>query len=102
MGYRTKSKLWILPRTPVSPTKTSSTRCGGIELGARRKAELYADAAGVALGPVVSVAEQAAAMPAPMGVLRARGPVVGAGPPPIAAGEDTLRGSVSVAFALGT
>jgi uncharacterized protein YggE len=67
---------------------------------ARRKAELYANAAGVTLGPVVSIAEDSASAPAP--VFRRDQLAVHAGgmAPPISAGEDTLRVSVSVGFAL--
>jgi uncharacterized protein len=65
---------------------------------ARRKAELYANAAGVALGPVVSVTEQGTTTAGP---IHMRAAVATDAAPPIAAGEDTLRVGVSVGFAIG-
>jgi len=64
---------------------------------ARRKAELYANAAGVALGPVVSIAEEGASAPQP---LFASAKFAGVATP-IAVGENMVRVSVSVGFALG-
>jgi uncharacterized protein len=64
---------------------------------AQRKADLYAKAAGVALGPVVSITEEGASAPAPVLMKRT---VANGMAPPIAAGEDTLRVNVSVGFAL--
>ena len=63
---------------------------------ARRKAELYAHAAGVALGPVVSISEEGTSAPVPTFNVRA----LSGNAPPIATGEETLRVSVSVGFAL--
>jgi uncharacterized protein len=61
---------------------------------ARRKAELYAQAAGSKLGPVVSITEEgAAAPPRPMQTMRA-------GAVPIAPGEQTLRAMVTVTYEL--
>jgi len=66
---------------------------------AKRKAELYAVAAGVKLGAVVSIVEENATAPAP--VLMQRAAVsAGSAAPPIMAGEDTVRVNVSVGFAL--
>ena len=62
---------------------------------ARRKADLYAQAAGVKLGPVVAITEEGAApRPAPMMVARQSNAV------PIAPGEQTLRVTVSVSYEL--
>ncbi|WP_298107397.1 SIMPL domain-containing protein [Bradyrhizobium sp.] len=64
---------------------------------ARRKAEIYAKAAGVALGTPVSISEEGAAQP----LFRAR--VMGgmaAAPVPIAQGEETLSISVGVVWAI--
>lgn len=62
---------------------------------ARRKAELYAQAAGAKLGPVVAITEEGAApRPVPMMVAR-QGSAV-----PIAPGEQTLRVTVSVSYEL--
>jgi hypothetical protein len=61
---------------------------------ARRKAELYAQAAGSKLGPVVSITEEgSAAQPRPMQAMRA-------GAVPIAPGEQTLRATVTVSYEL--
>jgi uncharacterized protein len=61
---------------------------------ARRKAELYAQAAGSKLGSVVSITEEgSAAPPRPMQAMRA-------GAVPIAPGEQTLRAMVTVSYEL--
>lgn len=61
---------------------------------ARRKAELYAKAAGAKLGNVVSISEEGPApQPRPMQALRA-------GAVPISPGEQTLRAIVSVSYEL--
>ena len=61
---------------------------------ARRKAELYAQAAGSKLGPVVSITEEGSATtPRPMQAMRA-------GAVPIAPGEQTLRATVTVSYEL--
>ncbi|MGH6671356.1 MAG: SIMPL domain-containing protein [Xanthobacteraceae bacterium] len=63
---------------------------------ARRKAELYARAAGLKLGPVAWITEVPGyAPPSPMGAVRmlAASPAV-----PIAAGEDTLQVQITVGF----
>ena len=61
---------------------------------ARRKAELYAQAAGARLGAVASISEEGAAPPAyPMQAMRVAGV-------PIAPGEKTLRVTVSVSYEL--
>lgn len=65
---------------------------------ARRKAEVYARAAGVALGRVVSIEEDGVALP---GSVSARLHAVGAiAQVPIATGESTLHASVTVSFDL--
>ena len=61
---------------------------------ARRKAELYARAAGAKLGQVVSISEEGTSpQPRPMQAMRA-------GAVPIAPGEQTLRVIVSVSYEL--
>lgn len=60
---------------------------------ARRKAELYATAAGAKLGPVVAIAEEGTAPPRPIAALRA-------GAVPIAPGERELRAVVTVSYEL--
>jgi uncharacterized protein YggE len=62
---------------------------------ARRKAELYARAAGAKLGRVVAIAEEGVpAPPRPLQMLRAGAPV------PVAPGEQTLRVAVTVSYEL--
>jgi uncharacterized protein len=64
---------------------------------ARRKAEIYAKAAGVTLGAPVSISEGGVAMP-----MQFRKMAVGiaAAPTPVAQGEETLQVSVSVSWAI--
>jgi uncharacterized protein len=65
---------------------------------ARRKAEVYAHAAGITLGHVVSIEENAAAIP---GSMLPRMQALGAAPQvPIAAGDTTLHASATVGFDL--
>lgn len=61
---------------------------------ARRKAEVYAKAAGVRLGPVQWITEDTGGAPGPVPMMRA----AAAAPVPIATGEDTLRARVTVGF----
>jgi hypothetical protein len=62
---------------------------------ARRKAELYAKAAGAKLGRVVSITEEgSSAAPRPIQAMRA-------GAVPVAPGEQTLRAVVTVSYELG-
>ena len=61
---------------------------------ARRKAEVYARAAGITLGRVVSIEEESgASSPVPMRALAQAARSI-----PIAPGENTLRAAVTVAF----
>jgi uncharacterized protein len=62
---------------------------------ARRKAELYAKAAGANLGHVVSISEEGPAPPQPRPMQAMR-----AGAVPVAPGEQTLRAIVSVSYEL--
>ncbi|HET9176170.1 MAG TPA: SIMPL domain-containing protein, partial [Pseudolabrys sp.] len=62
---------------------------------ARRKAELYAKAAGAKLGGVVSISEEGPAPPQPRPMQAMR-----AGAVPVAPGEQTLRAIVSVSYEL--
>jgi uncharacterized protein len=65
---------------------------------ARRKAEIYARAAGVTLGAPLSISEEGAPQP----VFRAKmaAPMAAAAPTPIAQGEETLSVSVGVTWAI--
>jgi uncharacterized protein YggE len=64
---------------------------------ARRKAELYARAAGVTLGPPITIVEGGAGPVAPGPFMRT---VAAASPTPIAPGESSLRVSITVTFEL--
>ncbi len=62
---------------------------------ARRKAEIYARAAGVELGTPLSISEDGGA-PAPM--FRRMATAMAASPTPVSVGEETLRVGVNVAY----
>ncbi|MCP3972342.1 MAG: SIMPL domain-containing protein [Rhodobacteraceae bacterium] len=63
---------------------------------AMRKAELYAVAAGLVLGPVLELSEAGAAGPAPEMMARA----AMASPVPVAAGEVSVAATVTMVFAI--
>jgi len=92
------NNVWNVEFLVADPSKALDEARRSAIADARRKAELYANAAGVALGPVVSVTEQGTTVPGPV---RMRAEIAPNAAPPIAAGEDTLRVSVSVGFAIG-
>jgi uncharacterized protein YggE len=62
---------------------------------ARKRAELYAKAAGVKLRRVLSIAEAGTSSPAPMMMRAMKG---GTGDVPVAAGEQTITAGVSVVY----
>jgi uncharacterized protein YggE len=64
---------------------------------ARRKAEIYATAAGVTLGAPLSISEEGGGAPAPMPFRKMAGVAASA---PIAPGEETLHVTVSVSWAI--
>jgi uncharacterized protein len=66
---------------------------------ARRKAEIYAQAAGVKLGRVISISEGAAYQPPPVVFTRAKTAMEQA-PAPMAQGEQTLSTDVSLVWEL--
>jgi hypothetical protein len=66
---------------------------------ARRKAEIYARAAGVTLGAPLSISEEGAAQPVFRSKAVAMQSRVG-GEPPVAQGEETLSISVSIIWAI--
>jgi uncharacterized protein len=66
---------------------------------ARRKAEIYAKAAGVTLGAPLSIAEEGAPAPVFRSKMVAAAPMAVAGTP-VAQGEETLSVSVSVSWAI--
>jgi uncharacterized protein len=65
---------------------------------ARRKAEIYAKAAGVTLGEPISIAEEGASPP----VFRSRmaAPMAASAPTPVAPGEELLSVTVNVTWAI--
>jgi uncharacterized protein len=65
---------------------------------ARRKAEIYAKAAGVTLGAPLGISEEGAPQPVFRGKMAM--PMAAAAPTPIAQGEETLSVSVSVTWAI--
>lgn len=68
---------------------------------ARRKAEIYAKAAGVTLGEPISITEEGAAPP-PIFRSKMAAPMAGAAPTPVAPGEELLSITVNVSWALKT
>lgn len=66
---------------------------------ALRKAALYAEAAGLTLGPVRSLSDKGVQMPRPMTIDAA--PRMAAEAVPVAPGEVTFSASVTMVFALG-
>jgi uncharacterized protein len=91
------TNVWNVEFLVADPSKALDQARSAAIADAQRKADLYAKAAGVALGPVVSITEEGASAPAPVLMKRT---VANGMAPPIAAGEDTLRVNVSVGFAL--
>ena len=78
-------------------SKLLDDACEKAVADARRKAEIYARAAGVTLGAPMSISEEGAPQPA----FRAKMAMpVAAAPTPIAQGEETLSVSVSVTWAI--
>lgn len=65
---------------------------------ARRKAELYATAAGVTLGPILSIAE-AGGMPSPVPMFRMEAAM--ADGVPVAAGETSVSAQVTIVWRIG-
>jgi uncharacterized protein YggE len=91
------TNVWNVQFTVSEPSKALDQARRAAVADARRKAELYANAAGVTLGPVLSVTEESASGPE---FMRRSAVKSLAAPTPIAVGEDTLRVSLSVNFAL--
>jgi hypothetical protein len=65
---------------------------------ATERAQVYAKAAGIALGPILSVSEGGAEMPRP--AYSARIAAAPMAPPPVAAGEESVSANVSITFAI--
>jgi uncharacterized protein YggE len=119
-GYRASNRVTIRVRdvTKVAGTIDALVSSGANEVGginfmvtkasqllddarsdaiadARRKAEIYAKAAGVKLGAPISISEDSGSAPAPM-MLRKMGADVASAP--VAQGEEVLRVNVSVSW----
>jgi len=62
------------------------------------KAEALARAAGVTLGPIVSINEGEVPAPVPMRRMMAAAPMAAAAPPPVAAGEESVTANVTVTW----
>jgi uncharacterized protein len=67
---------------------------------ARRKAEIYAKAAGVTLGTPLSIAEEGAPTPMFRAKMMPAAPMGMAAPTPIAQGEETLSVTVAVSWSI--
>src|SRR6516165_8913557 len=67
---------------------------------AKRKAEIYAKAAGVTLGAPLSIAEEGAPMPMFRAKMMPAAPMAMAAPTPIAQGEETLSVTVAVSWGI--
>ncbi len=88
--------VWNVEFQVADPGKALDQAREAAIADARRKAELYARAAGVTLGRVVSIEEESGrSAPLPMRALAAPG---ASAQVPIAPGESTLRAAVTVGF----
>ena len=67
---------------------------------ARRKAEIYAKAAGVTLGEPLSITEEGAAPQPPVFRSKMAAPMAGGAPTPVAQGEEPLSVTVNVTWAI--
>ena len=67
---------------------------------ARRKAEIYAKAAGVTLGEPLSITEEGAAAPPPVFRGKLAAPMASGAPTPVAPGEEQLSITVNVTWAI--
>jgi hypothetical protein len=64
------------------------------------KAKSMAQAAGVGLGPIVSLNEGSTYIPRPMPMMRAMSFAAAPAPPPVAEGEETVSASVTITYAI--
>ena len=122
-GYRASNRVSLTLRdmTIVAPTIDLLVGAGANEIGgltftvaqpsklldeariqamadARRKAEIYAKAAGVTLGAPVSISEEGA--PGPMMLRKMSASFSARAPAPVSPGEETLRISVAVSWTI--
>ena len=119
-GYRASNRVTVRVRdvTKVAATIDTLVTAGANEVGginfivtkasqlldeartqavadARRKAELYAKAAGVTLGAPINISEDSGSAPAPMMLRKAAADFASA---PVAQGEEVLRVNISVSW----
>jgi uncharacterized protein YggE len=87
--------VWNVEFLVSDPAKMLDQAREAAVADARRRAEVYAKAAGITLGRVVSIEEQAGTSPMPMRALAAPAPGTQV---PIAPGENTLHAVVTVGF----
>lgn len=66
---------------------------------ARHKAEIFAEAAGVELGNIASIAETGVQMPRPL-MMRAEGMMMASAPVPVEAGQETISANVTIRWTL--
>jgi len=86
--------VWNVELLVSDPAKALDQAREAAVADARRKAEIYAKAAGVPLGKVLSIAEAGTPAPGPMRAFAERS----AAAVPIAPGENTLHAAVTVEF----
>ena len=67
---------------------------------ARRKAEIYAKAAGVTLGEAINITEEGAAAPPPVFRGKIAAPMAAGSPAPVAPGQEQLSITVNVTWAI--
>lgn len=67
---------------------------------AMHKAEIFAEAAGVKLGNIVSITETGVQMPQPVALRMQAKALPGSGPVPIEAGEETISANVTIRWSL--
>ncbi len=65
---------------------------------ARRKADLYATAAGVKLGRILSISEDGVSIPRPYAVRSEKMMAMSSAPVPVEAGEETLSATVNIVW----
>ena len=124
-GYRASNRVIIRVRdvTKVASTIDTLVNAGANEIGginfivtqpskaldearanavadARRKAEIYAKAAGVTLGEPLSISEEGTAPPPPVFQGKLARPMAGGAPTPVAPGEEQLSITVNVTWAI--
>ncbi|WP_417686301.1 SIMPL domain-containing protein [Roseibium sp.] len=86
-------------RVSNAEEKLQAARKGAVE-NAKAKAELYAAAAGVKLGRVLSISEAGISIPRPYAVRAEKMMMADSAPVPIETGEETLSANVTITWEL--